>query len=38
VQRRPVDRSPEAQRISSLLCDQLDALICGELRSDRSSD
>jgi hypothetical protein len=27
VQRRPADRSPEAQRISRLLCEQLDALV-----------
>ena len=38
VQRRPVDRSPETQRMSRLLCDQLDALVCGELQSDCGSD
>jgi hypothetical protein len=38
VQRRPVDRSPETQRMSRLLCDQLEALVCGELQSERISD
>ncbi len=31
-QRRPTDRSPEMQRVSSLLCDELDALVCSEWR------
>ncbi|MEX2302320.1 MAG: hypothetical protein WD733_15370 [Bryobacterales bacterium] len=30
VQRRPAERSPEMQRASSLLCDQLESLVCGE--------
>ena len=38
VQRRPVDRSSETQRISILLCDQLDALVCAELQPERSSE
>jgi hypothetical protein len=37
VQRRPVDCSPEAQRISRLLCDELDALVCGDLQPERGS-
>ena len=37
VQRRSADRSPETQRVSSLLCDQLDALIRAEF-PERSSD
>jgi hypothetical protein len=32
VQRRPADRSPEMQRVATLLCDELDALVCGEWR------
>jgi hypothetical protein len=38
VQRRPVDRSPETQRMSSLICDQLEALVCAELQPERTSD
>jgi hypothetical protein len=30
VQRRPADRSPEMQRASRVLCDQLDALVCSD--------
>ena len=30
VQCRPAERSPEMQRVSSLLCDQLESLVCGE--------
>ena len=32
VQRRPVDRSPETQRMARLLCDQLEALVCAEFQ------
>jgi hypothetical protein len=30
VQRRTAERSPEMQRVSSLLCDQLESLVGGE--------
>jgi hypothetical protein len=29
-QGRPAERSPEMQRVSRLLCDQLESLVCGE--------
>ena len=38
VQRRPVDRSPEAQRVARLPCDQLDALFYAELPPESGHD
>ncbi len=38
LQRRPQYRGAEAQRMSRLLCDELDALICGDFQPDRPTD
>jgi hypothetical protein len=38
LQRRPAYGSPETQRMSRLLCDQLDALVHADFQPNRATD